>query len=96
MGGILLEDDIPPRVLIKWFLLQESSRWQIVFENNAVCLEQSIPCFLTGQAVWLAGCWGRAPDIRALVQALPPGMCGGPDKHPWNYFASLSTPSLAY
>lgn len=49
MGHILLEDDIPPRVIIRWFLLQESSRWQIVFENNAVCLEQTILCFLGGQ-----------------------------------------------
>lgn len=60
MGDILLEDDIPPRVLMRWFVLQESSRWQIVFENNAVCSEQSILCFLAGQAVWLAGCCGRA------------------------------------
>lgn len=58
MGHILLEDAIPPRVIIRWFLLQENSRWQIVFANNAVCLEQSILCSLAGQAMWLAGHWG--------------------------------------
>lgn len=93
MGDIPLEDDIPPRVLIKWFLLQESSCWQIVFENNAVCLDQSV---LYSLAVWLARRWVRTPDIQALVLALPSGLCGGMGKHPWNYCASLSPLSLAY
>lgn len=96
MGDILLEDDIPPRVLIKWFLLQESSCWQIVFENNAVCLDQSILYFLAGKAAGLARQWVRTPDIQALVLALPPGLCGGTAKRPWNYSASLLAPSLAY
>lgn len=63
MGDIALEDDIPPRMLIKWFLLQESSCWQIVFENNAVCLDQSILYFLAGKTVWLVRLWVRTPDI---------------------------------
>lgn len=93
-GDIRSEDDIPPRVLIKWFLLQKSSRWQIVFENNAVCLDRSIQYFLAGKAAWLARRWVRTLEIRALVLVLPPGLCGGMGKHHWNYCASLSPPSL--